>query len=154
MDQAAAERYAPQLKAHMEAMLQDLREIDANRVNWTDTPGERADYTGYQLLNLQETAVYDDILPGQVIHIYSFDYAITMEHPENMYWVGGNYLDGELRMRGMDGNIYFAVALSENGELIDTRFFDFELFWGMDEATGEQNARNRILYDFTNDVEE
>ena len=153
VDQAAAERYAPQLNAHMEAMLQDLQEIDAERVNWTDTPGERANYTGYQLLNFQEAAVYDDILPGQVIHLYSFDYAVTMEHPENMYWVGGNSLDGKLRMRGMDNYTYFAAALDERGELTGTRFFDFGLFWGMDEAAGEQNARDTILYSFTHDEE-
>lgn len=149
VDREAAERYAPQLNAHMESMLESLRETDAERVNWTDPPGEKANYTGYQLLHLQETAVYDDLLPGRVIHLYSFDYGITMEHPENMYWVGGNYLDGELRMRGIDNYTYFAAALDESGELTDTRFFDFELFWGSDEETGEQSARIRILNDFS-----
>ncbi len=154
VDQAAAERYAAQLDAHMEAVLKSLQETDAERVDWTDPPGETADYTGCELLDFQEIAVYDDLLPGQVIYLYSFDYAITMEHPENMFWVGGNYLDGELRMRGMDGCTYFAAALDENGDLVDTRFFWYDLFSGPNEAAGERNARDAILSGFTGDGEE
>lgn len=154
VDPVASERYAPQLNAHMEEVLQSFQGTDAERTEWTDPPGGTANYTGYELLDFQEVAVYDDLLPGQVVHLYSFDYGLTMEHPENMFWVGGNYLDGELRMRGMDGYSYFAAALDENGNLVGTRFFWYDLFAGEDEAAGEQNGRETILYSFTHDVEE
>ena len=154
VDTAAAERYADPLNAHMEDMLSSFQETDAERVNWADPPGEMAEYTGYVLLDFQEEAVYDDLLPGQTIHLYRFDYAITMEHPENMFWVGGNFLDGQLRMRGMDIYTYFAAALDESGELMDTRFFAYDLYAGENETAREQNARSTILYSFTHDVAE
>ena len=148
VDQAAAERYADLLDARMEATLETLWKNDAGQGTWT------ANYTGCELLDFQKVAVYDDLLPGQVIHVYSFHYAVTVEHPENIVWIGGSYLDGERRLRGMDNLTYFAAALDENGQLTETHFFDFELFWGMDEASGERNARNNILYSFTHDMTE
>lgn len=123
------------LNSHMEETLENFRSYD------TEEPG--AGYSGYELTRFEHLTTNYDAVPGTRIEVYIFDYALTMERPEHMFWVGGNYMDSQLRMRGFDNICYFA-AYYQGGELVHTHFFAYDLFWAgedVEEQTANTNSR-------------
>ena len=86
----------------MSRTLVALQEID-------ETAAHPAGYYNYDVTEFTQVGIYDDALEGMAVEVYAFDYAIAMERPEYMRWVGGTYMDSSRRMRGYDLNTYFAA---------------------------------------------
>ena len=92
---------------------------------------------------------FADVSPGVDAELYAFDYGITLEHPENMSAVGGNYLDGKLRLRSYGYLRYFLVYRQE-GEVVRTLFLSLDklhpvfLHSNLDDM--ERSYRKILLY--------
>lgn len=140
VDQDALELYREPLEARMAEKLESFRTYDLEN---------KAGYSGYEVVDLQQIRSYDDLLEGVTVELYYFDYTLTMEHPEHMFWVGGNFLDSALRMRGFDMEPYLA-AYWEDGKLVHTCFLAFDLFYAPDDTAAETQARGVLADQFAN----
>ena len=136
VDSDAFERYSRYLNQYMSRTLVALQEID-------ETAAHAAGYYNYDVTEFTQVGVYDDALEGMTVEVYAFDYAIAMERPEYMRWVGGTHMDSSRRMRGYDLNTYFA-AYYQDGELAATRFLGYDLFFGETEAEGISRAKEQL----------
>ena len=136
VDQEALDRYSRYLNRRMAHTLTSLQEIDR-------TASHTAGYYNYDVTEFTQVGVYDDAVEGMTVEVYAFDYAIAMERPEYMFWVGGNYMDSAHRMRGYSIDTYFA-AYYQNGELEATRFLGYDLFFGEDAAEGISRAKDTL----------
>lgn len=117
VDQEALATYWDSLSERMESR---LRELQLN----SSSP-RPAGYNGYEVTEFYLLGAYEDVTPGVDAELYAFDYGITMADPAGMFWVGGNYLDGQLRMRGYDYARYF-VVYRQDGEIVSPRFLAWD----------------------------
>lgn len=140
VDRDALEQFREPLEARMAEKLESFRAC---------APEDRAGYSGYEVVNLQQIRSYDDLVDGVTVELYDFHYALTMEHPEHMFWVGGNFIDSELRMQDFDIDPYFA-AYWEGGKLVHTCFLAYDLFCAPDDTAAESQAREVLADQFAN----
>lgn len=125
----------------MESRLQELQ---------LDSSSPRpAGYDGYEVTEFYLLGAYEDVAPGVDAELYAFDYGITLTDPAGAFWVGGNYLDGRLRMRGYDYVRYF-VACRQDGEIAGTRFLAWDalapVYLDSSLEKQEDTIRHRLLY--------
>lgn len=141
VDQGALTAYWDSLSERMESR---LRELQLN-----SSSSRPAGYNGYEVTEFCLLGAYEDVTPGVDAELYAFDYGITMADPTGMFWVGGNYLDGRLRMRGYDYARYF-VVYRQDGEIVSTRFLAWDALAPvyLDSSTEKQEdtLRQRLLY--------
>ena len=141
-DQAALELYRDSLSERMDSRLKELQALDRQSA-------EPAGYDGCEVTEFYLLGAYEDVAPGVDAELYAFDYGITMADPAGAFWVGGNYLDGRLRMRGYDYVRYFA-AYRQGGEVVGTRFLAWDALAPvyLDSSTEKQEdtLRQRLLY--------
>ena len=133
VDQDALDRYSRYLNRRMAQTLNSLQEIDS-------AASHAAGYYNCEVTEFEEIGTYDDVVPGMIVEVYAFDYAVEMEHPEYMFWVGGNYMDSAHRMRGYSIDTYFA-AYYQDGELEATRFLGYDLYFAETEEDGITRAK-------------
>lgn len=142
VDQAALAMYWDSLAERMDSRLKELQALDLQSE-------EPAGYSGYEVTSLYSMGDYADIVEGVDAELYAFDYGITMTDPAGMFWVGGNYLDGRLRMRGCDSVNYFAVY-RQDGEIVSTRFLAWDalapVFLRSAFDDMERTCRQRLAY--------
>lgn len=117
VDQEALAAYWDSLSERMESR---LRELQMN----SSSPSP-AGYDGYEVTEFHLLGAHEDVTPGVDAELYAFDYGITMADPAGMFWVGGNYLDGRLRMRSYDYARYF-VVYRRDGEVVRTLFLSWD----------------------------
>lgn len=142
VDQEALAMYWDSLAERMDSRLKELQALDLQSE-------EPAGYSGYEVTSLYSMGDYADVVEGVDAELYAFDYGITMTDPAGMFWVGGNYLDGRLRMRGYDSVNYFAVY-RQDGEIVSTRFLAWDalapVFIHSNFDDMERTCRQRLAY--------
>ncbi len=135
VDQKAYEKFrdvlVPQMQATYEAMSHDVGE-----------------FTGYQLTRFTLAWSYTNRSDGSTVELYDFDYALLTDHPTEVGWAGGMYLDSKLRIQGMNGGGQLAVKYS-GGKVVSTVFMgnDFHYSsaysedetWAMEHINGTLN---------------
>lgn len=142
VDQEALTVYRTVLEDRMNSSLAQLQRADAQ----SEDP---AGYNGYQVTQFYAIGTFADVSPGVDAELYAFDYGITLEHPENMSAVGGNYLDGKLRLRSYSYPRYFLVY-RQAGEVVRTLFLNWDklhpefLQSNLDDM--ERSYRETLLY--------
>ena len=108
-----------------------------------------AGYDGCEVTEFHLLGAHEDVTPGVDAELYAFDYGITMADPAGAFWVGGNYLDGRLRMRGYDYAHYF-VVYRQGGEIVGTRFLAWDalapVYLHSSTEKQEDTLRQRLLY--------
>ena len=107
IDQAAYQRFKPQLDAVMQRALDQF----------AASPGG---FYAYELLQFESAGEYGTE-DGDRAELYRFDFALLLERPEEDFWVGGIYMDDQKRVRGcaVTGNV---VARYRNGTLLGLVF--------------------------------
>lgn len=107
IDQAAYQRFKPQLDAEMQRALDQF----------AASPGG---FYAYELLQFESAGEYGTE-DGDRAELYRFDFALLLERPEEDFWVGGIYMDDQKRVRGcaVTGNV---VARYRNGTLLGLVF--------------------------------
>lgn len=114
IDAAAFERFQDILIPKMEQTLSIMSENPAN-------------FTGYELTQFQNILTYEDPDDGSWMELYDFDFALLTEHPEQVEWAAGMYLDSDLRVSGL-GVGPFAVRYRD-GKIVCTAFMGRDYFF-------------------------
>ena len=115
VDRTAYAQYQSILESFMDTALQTYQE---------NAPA--AGYSSWVVLNFTRERTLEEVVPGVTAQVYDLDFALLMEHPEHAFWVGGNYIDSQLRMRGVVWNSCFA-AYYRGDALVRTAFLGHEI---------------------------
>ena len=119
VDQAAYERFRDILTGQM----RDTCAVMAEKFG---------PFTGYQLTRFCLAYEEYDAAQGETVQLYDFDFALLTDHPEQVVWAGGMYLDGDLRVQGVNDGGPFAVRYRK-GELVCTAFMPSDFQFPQDE---------------------
>lgn len=105
-----------------------------------------AGYTGYALTEFYTLAAFDDIVPGAEVVLYQNRFALILEHPENMVWAGGVYLDSQLREEGVPSAAGGLLAVVwRDGEAEQYRFLANDFYMELEnESWMEEYGRPYI----------
>lgn len=103
-------------------------------------------YTGFEIVYLKKLETFEH--GGRTYEVYEWDVAFLHDDPIKAGLAGGMWIDSELRVRSLEGDIYFVLCTS--GDTVEHDFFFWDLYFGPDEETGRENAHSTIAERFAN----
>lgn len=100
-------------------------------------------YSGYEIIRLVRVDEFTQ--GGAKYEIYEWDVAFLHDNPITTL-AGGMWVDSQLRVRDLEQETYFVTRTS--GNLVDYRFFFWDLYFGQNEESQKTNAYATITEEF------